>query len=345
MRFVRSLTVARSEIIEFLRLWEIGGDPRAPFEYLILTPLPGLTDQSRVATVKKYFAKRSHIIFDSGGYAVQQGIISYEDLYQLLLKYYRENDWANAYILPDYVPTSGLSEQEVEGRVQATITVARLFHAEMPASLRERALPVVQGHTRKQIQRCVETYMELGAKLVGFGSFGTTGISSDINIMTLQSIELLTFLLDLGAKFGFRVHALGVGSPTLLHTLHQMGIYSFDSSCWLRTAGFGNVFMPFVKRRNITAGRLRERAGNRPLTSSEFQEMQHETGHACFFCTSFEELKHRRFYQILHNLTVIMDTVESLNRGDYLENPLIVQTVESSPYTRSARRIRAGLSR
>lgn len=342
MRFVRSLTVARSEILEFLRLWEISRDPRMPFEHLILTPLPGLTGQSRVTIVKQCFAGRSHIVFDSGGYAVQQGIISYEDLYQRLLKYYRENDWADVYTLPDYVPTSGLCEQEVESRVQATITVARLFHAEMPIQLRRRAMPVVQGHTRKQIRMCVETYMELGATLVGFGSFGTTGASSDINIVTSQSIELLAFLLDLGAKLGFRVHALGVGSPTLLHMLHQMGVYSFDSSCWLRTAGFGNVLMPFVKRRNITAGRLRERAGHRPLTSSEFQELQQETGHTCFFCSSFDELKRKRFYQILHNLTVVMDTVESLNRGDYLENPLIVQTIESSPYTRAARKIQAG---
>src|SRR6266700_2562483 len=304
MKFVRSLTVARSEIIEFLRLWEISGDPRAPFEYLILTPLPGLTDQSRVNTVKHYFAKRSHIIFDSGGYAVQQGIISYEDLYQRLLSYYRANDWADTYILPDYVPTSGLSEQEVEDRVRATTTIARLFHAEMPPALRERAMPVVQGHTRRQIQTCVETYLELGVEV-----------------------------------FGFRVHALGVGSPYLLHTLHHIGVYSFDSSCWLRTAGFGNVFMPFVKRRNITGGRLRERAGHQPFTSSEFQELQQETGHTCFFCTSFEELKHRRFYQILHNLTVIMDTVDSLNCGGYLNNPLLVQTVAANAYTRTANKV------
>ena len=344
MKFVRSLTVARSEIVEFLRLWEISEDPRLPFEYLILTPLPGLTDQSRVRTVKQYFAKRSHIIFDSGGYAVQQGIISYEDLYQRLLSYYRTNDWADTYTLPDYVPTSGLSEQEVEDRVRATITIARLFHAEMPSHLRERAMPVVQGHTRKQIQACVEAYLELGAQVVGFGSFGTTGASSDINIVTSQSIELLTFLLDLGAKFGFRVHALGVGSPTLLHTLFQMGIYSFDSSCWLRTAGFGNVFMPFIKRRNITGGRLLERGGRRPLTSSEFQMLQQETDHTCFFCLSFDELKKRRFYQILHNLTVIMDTVDSLNSGAYLSNPLLVQTVETSTYTRTSRRVRKGFS-
>jgi len=70
--------------------------------------------------------------------------------------------------------------------VQATITVARLFHAEMPSHLRPRAMPVVQGHTRRQIQACIETYMELGTQVVGFGSFGTTGASSDINIVYLS---------------------------------------------------------------------------------------------------------------------------------------------------------------
>ena len=343
MKFVRSLTVARSEIIEFLRLWDLSKDPRPPFENLILTPLPGLTDQSRVNAVKQYFANRSHIIFDSGGYAVQQGIISYEELYQRLLAYYRTNDWADIYTLPDYVPTSGLSVQEVEDRVQATITVAHLFHAEMPPHLRTKAMPVVQGHTRRQIQACVEAYMKLGVQIVGFGSFGTTGASNDINIVTSQSLEQLAFLLDLGTKYGFRVHALGVGSPTVLHTLHSMGVYSFDSSCWLRTAGFGNVFMPFVKRRNITGGRLRERAGHQPLTSSEFQMLQQETGHTCFFCSSFEELKKRRFYQILHNLIVMMDTIDSLNSGDYLSNPLLVRAVETSPYTRAVRKVRSGL--
>ena len=342
MKFVRSLTVARSEIIEFLRLWELSKDPRSPFEYLILTPLPGLTDQSRVTTVRQFFANRSHVIFDSGGYAVQQGIISYEDLYQRLLNYYRLNDWADTYILPDYVPTSGLNEQEVEDRVLATTTVARLFHAEMPSHLRSRAMPVVQGHTPRQIQICVETYMELGAQIVGFGSFGTTGISNDINIVTSQSIELLTFLLDLAAKYKFKVHALGVGSPTILHTLYQMGVYSFDSSCWLRTAGFGNIFLPFIKRRNISGGRLLERAGRRPITASEFHILQQETGHVCFFCTSFDELKRRRFYQILHNLTVMMDTIDSLNCGDYLNNPLLVQAVETSTYTQTSRRARMG---
>jgi len=122
-----------------------------------------------------------------------------------------------------------------------------------------------------------------------------------------------------------------------------MGVYSFDSSCWLRTAGFGNVFMPFIKRRNISGGRLLERAGHRPITASEFHMLQQETGHTCFFCTSFDELKMRRFYQILHNLTVMMDTVDSLNCGNYLNNPLLVQAVETSPYAQTSRKARMGL--
>jgi hypothetical protein len=340
MIFVRSLTVSRSEILEALRLWELSGDPRPPFEYLIITPLPGLTGPTRVSTVKDCFAGRSHIIFDSGGYAVQQGEISYEDLYQRLLTYYRENQWADSYVLPDYVPTSGLSESEVDGRVKATIAVARLFHLEMPSALRHKAMPVVQGHTRRQIRACVEAYLDLGVDWIGFGSFGTTGIGSDINMVTNQSLELLTYLLDLGVRLGFKVHALGVGSPTLLPTLHKIGVYSFDSSCWLRTAGFGNIFMPFSKRRNISGRRLLERSGHQaPITASEFHEMQQETEHTCFFCLSFDKLKATRFYQIMHNLTVIMDTVDSLNRGDYLENPLLIQTIETSVYNLAARKV------
>lgn len=340
MIFVRSLTVCRSEILEFLRLWELSQDPRSPFEHLILTPLPGLTGPTRVSTVQDCFAGRSHIIFDSGGYAVQQGDISYEELYGRLLTYYRQTQWADTYILPDYVPTSGLSEAEVEERVNATIAVARLFYLEMPDTLQHKAMPVVQGHTRKQIRACVEAYLDLGLDRFGFGSFGTTGTGSDINIVTNQSLDLLSFLLDLSVRLGFKVHALGVGSPTLLPTLYRMGVYSFDSSCWLRTAGFGNVFMPFSKRRNITGRRLLERSGHEPpISASEFRAAQEETGHKCYFCQSFDKLKNTRFYQILHNLTVIMDTVDSLNLGSYLDNPYLVEIVEASPYLLAAQKL------
>lgn len=303
-----------------------------------MTPLPGLTAPSRVSTIREHFAGRSRIIFDSGGYAVQQGLLTYEGLYQRLLDYYRDNRWADVYVLPDFVPTSNLSEREVEERVQATIAVGHLFYAELPATLRTRVLPVVQGHTRRQILSCVEAYRDLGATTIGFGSFGTTGMSNDINIMTAQAIDLLAFLANLAPKYGFDIHAFGIGSPTFLPVLHELGIASFDSSCWLRTAGFGNILLPFGPRRSVTGGRLREKAGQRPLTRSELEALQMETGHTCFFCRLFEDLRGNRFYQILHNLTVIMDTIESLNTGAYLGQPLFVEHIEESPQVQLARK-------
>jgi len=293
---------------------------------------------------KQYFAGRSRIFFDSGGYAVQQGALSYEDLYQRLLAYYRANDWADVYVLPDFVPTTGLSQEDVEDRVNATIAVSRLFYAEMPIGLRPRALPVVQGYTRMQVRACVEAFRELGATTMGFGSFGTTGASNDVNIVTARSIDLLAYLADLSTRYGFTIHAFGVGSPTLLPVLYELGVDSFDSSSWLRTAGYGNVLLPFGIRRSVTGGRLRERAGHRPLVETEFRMLQEETGHTCYFCASFQALKHNRFYQILHNLAVIMDTVQSLNSGAYSRNIFFIRHVEASAHFQLARKARRDLA-
>ena len=275
---------------------------------------------------------------------MQQGALSYEDLYQRLLTYYRANDWADVYVLPDFVPTTGLSQEDVADRVNATIAVGRLFYAEMPAGLRPHALPVVQGYTHRQVRACVEAYREFGATTIGFGSFGTTGGSNDVNIVTARSIDLLAYLADLGARYGFAIHAFGVGSPTLLPTLYELGVDSFDSSSWLRTAGYGNVLLPFGIRRSVTGGRLRERAGHRPLTDTEFRVLQEETSHTCYFCASFQALKRNRFYQILHNLTVIMDTVESLNSGAYTQNAFFIRHVEASAHYQHARKARRALA-
>jgi hypothetical protein len=44
--------------------------------------------------------------FDSGAFFVQQGKVGYDELFPRLLAFYARNDWANAYVLLDYVPTS-----------------------------------------------------------------------------------------------------------------------------------------------------------------------------------------------------------------------------------------------
>jgi queuine/archaeosine tRNA-ribosyltransferase len=298
-----------------------------------LTALPGLSERSTVNFVREHLVGRSRIWFDSGGYFVQQGEIAYEGLYRRLLAYYRDNRWADVYVLPDYVPSSDLDDEEVEARVRATIAVARLFSADLPAEIRGRALPVVQGRTREQVLACVEAYYDLGYRTVGFGTFDTSGAGKDINLLTRRALGNLRFLLEVTRRFGLEVHAFGIGTPALIPTLHDLGVASFDSSCWIRTAGFGNVLLPFLGRRNVSHGMLKE-VGGAAYTADTFARMKVVTGHDCPFCRSFERLQRDRLHQALHNLLVIRDTVLALDGGIEHLPPDVQAIIADSRYAR-----------
>jgi queuine/archaeosine tRNA-ribosyltransferase len=333
MKFVASATLKRSDLLglfERLGKLEAGSNP---FSEIILTPLPGLSERPTVNFVRERFVGHSRIWFDSGGYFVQQGEITYEELYRRLKVWYDQNRWADVYVLPDYVPSSDLSEQEVEDRVHSTIAVTRLFSADIAPDIRQQALPVVQGHTREQIRTCVEAYLDMGYRMVGFGSFDTTGAGKDINMLTRRALSNLEFLQALAARFGFQTHAFGIGTPALIPTLHQLGVASFDSSCWIRTAGYGNVLLPFLGRRNVSHGMLRE-IGGVAYSAEEFAELKELTGHTCPFCESFEHLQRDRLDQALHNLIVIRDTVDALDRGMELLSVPIQEIIERSRYAR-----------
>jgi hypothetical protein len=344
MRFVASATLSRSDLRGLLHRWEQSGVGADPFSQVILTPLPGLSERSTVDYVRKNLVGRSRIWFDSGGYFVQQGKITYEELFGQLMNWYRTNQWAEVYVLPDNVPSSDLSEEEVEGRVRATIAVTRLFSFELPQEIRAKALPVVQGHRREQILECVEAYLDLGYQTIGFGSFDTTGAGKDINLFTRRALMNLDFLQDLAARFNFRTHAFGVGTPALIPTLHAMGVSSFDSSCWIRTAGFGNALLPFVGRRNVSHRMLRE-VGGPAYSETSFEELKKLTGHTCAFCASFEKLQRDRLDLALHNLIVIRDTVAALLGGVELLSPAVHSVMAQSRYSRLHHQVNDDLSR
>jgi tRNA-guanine family transglycosylase len=265
--------------------------------------------------MREEFTKQGGIIFDSGGYYVQQGVVTYESLYQRLLEFYRINQWADWYVLPDYVPTSSLSAEEVENRVKATVTISKLFNTEMPEKIRKHSMPVVQGHTLEQIQLCVENYAEMGVSYIGFGSFGTSGDNNSINTITRQSIRMIEFLKKCSEKNKLKIHLFGIGTPSVLPLFYELGIDSFDSSCWSRTAGFGNVYLPFMGRRNITGRMLRE-IGGEAYTKAKFIELKDATGHDCPFCRDVDQLITGRLFQMMHNLYVLLDTVDMLNSGE-----------------------------
>lgn len=313
MRFVVSMTDRIGTLRQVVDLWDELGDERNPFAETIFTPLFAKPKVLRL--MSEEIQHRGQVFFDSGGYYVQQGLTSYESLYQNLMQFYRENGWGRWYVLPDYVPTSSLSPEEVEARVQATVTVSKLFFDEMPEELRSRAMPVVQGHTLEQIQYCVERYADMGVSYIGFGSFGTSGENHAINTITRRSIEMIEFLRHHTRKYNIKIHAFGIGTPLILETFYKLGIDSFDSSGWSRTAGFGNVFLPFVGRRNMSSGMLKE-IGGQAYKPAEFAEIKDLTGHQCPFCEDITALKKGRIYQMMHNLCVMMDTIDALNRGE-----------------------------
>lgn len=333
MRFVASATLKRYDLRGLLDRWERFGSGPDPFREIILTPLPGLAEPTTVQFVRDHFVGRSIIWFDSGGYFVQQGEIAYEELYDRLMNWILNNRWADVYVLPDYVPSSDLSEEEVSERIHATISIARLFSRELPSEIRRRALPVVQGYTREQIRACVDAYLDMGYQKLGFGSFDTTGAGKDINILTRRTLSNLEFLQDLAARFGFETHAFGIGTPALIPVLHELGVSSFDSSCWIRTAGFGNVLLPFLGRRNVSHGMLRE-IGGTAYNAESFAALKSLTNHQCPFCESFERLQNDRLDQALHNLLVIHDTIAALERGIHTLTPEVQLIIGESRYRR-----------
>lgn len=113
-------------------------------------------------------------------------------------------------------------------------------------------MPVVQGHTYEQVDYCLKHYLALGVKALGFGSFGTGGQNSELNVTTARSIELARHVVTTAKQYGVRVHFFGLGAPALTALIYGSGADTFDSSSWIKAAGFGQVFLPFMRAYNVS---------------------------------------------------------------------------------------------
>jgi len=302
--FFLTLTHTPWEIKEMMRLWRDSGDNRNPFSHIIFTPL-----FSSQGTTRMMFGMKSEhnsvIMFDSGGYQVQMGKVSYEELCRELLEFYDKNRWADLYVLPDYVPLSTDSTEEVELKIRRTIGYAQYFIEKMWEGFKERAIGVVHGRTKEQICYCIDRYKELGIKYIGFGSFGTSGPEGSINLISRRSLDLLSYIEWLTHKYSLSLHTFGIGSPNYLMRLIDNGIKptSFDSAGWYKAGAFGRIFFPFGKQLHIT------RIDNYSIS---IEHEKNRTRHECTFCKRAEELKESRTMRIMHNLTVMMDTIEQI---------------------------------
>jgi tRNA-guanine family transglycosylase len=281
---------------------------------VLVTPLFASPSTLKLIREELKEKRGAMVYFDSGGYYAQQGKITFNDLYCALRDYYRDpdNQWADWYVLPDHVPTSTDSPTVVEEKINSTVTAVRMFYAEMPATVQQRAMPVIQGHTFEQVNRCITAYRELGLKYIGFGSFGTSGTNNSINVADERSATAVTHIAHELEADGVRIHTFGVSTPPVIYAFQRLGIHSFDSLAWQRSAGYGKVYMPFTRAYNVSHRSTR----NTALNQVDFELIKERTGHHCPFCEDFYHLSEKRLYRSLHNLIAVMETIEMDRQQD-----------------------------
>ena len=185
----------------------------------------------------------------------------------------------------------------------------------MPDELKSRAMPVVQGHTYQQMNDCLEAYIRLGVGWIGFGSFGTQGANSEVNVATQNAIDLARYVIKVAHDHNIKVHLFGLGVPALVAMLKGVQANSFDSSSWLKAAGFGQVFLLFMRAYNIshntTVSELQQGFG-----FEQFMRWRELTHHRCALCDDLPSLQTQKMYRAAHNLIVINETVAMANNGE-----------------------------
>ena len=315
-KFFTSLTLTPSDIRKITGL--LTSEGMAVSDYLdniLVTPLFVATESlKRIHKLRSQYGTK--VMFDSGGYYVQIGRLQYSELYYPLLQFYIDNDWADIFTLPDHVPTSLDSEDEVWQKVEDTVRYSSLFFNELPSHLQQRAMPVVQGHTFEQVDRCLTAYLQLGIRYIGFGSFGTLGQKKEVNVATNNSVNMARYVVDVAKKHQIKVHFFGLGAPALVAMIYGCGATSFDSSSWIKAAGFGQVFLPFMRAYNISHRNGRSEL-QRGITIPRFKELSAITQHSCPFCMDIEKLQQHKMYRTVHNLIVTRETVATINAGKY----------------------------
>lgn len=293
----------------------VGPQATAPMGQLLVTPVQ-LSSRSLDAVRVLREERGLRICFDSGGYYVQVGRIAYDDLYKRLLDIYRAHPWADLYVLPDNVPTSRDGAAVVWDKIRRTVHASRLFFQELPSALQERAMPVVHGHSIEQANYCLKEYLAMGARQVGFGSFGTAGKNEGVNIAHASSVEVARWVVGAAGSYGVPVHFFGLGVPALVAMIAGLGARTFDSSAWLKAAGFGQVTLPFSRAYNITYrnGRSRLQQG---IPWEDFVAMKKRAGHDCPYCATYETLAESKWHRAVHNLICLGESVAMINAGEH----------------------------
>jgi len=310
--FFASLTVKPSEMERMHRLWHEHahgfdwkhGTPN-PFQRVLISPVVARKRTLDFIRELKRTGETEEVIFDSGGYFVQKGDISYYDLHRKLYEIYQQEDWADIYVLPDNPPLSKDTEAEAEAKIQQTVEGSLKLYKDLPEAIRQKTMPVVQATKSEHIDYCLRNYTQAsyGFKRIGFGSFPTSGSSNSINRLNARALMLLRELSNLLAEDDIELHTFGISTPPAIYLLSFVGVRSFDSNGWMRSGGYGLIFLPFMRGYLVTFNSRRHGS----LDKDEFGKWKESVGHNCPFCDSFQQLSENRWYRIMHNLTVMAE--------------------------------------
>ena len=82
----------------------------------------------------------------------------------------------------------------------------------------------------------------------------------------------------------------------------------------MRTAGYGNVYLPFHSRRNVTHGASALSCGT-GLTAAQFYAACAGTGHTCPFCGDFDRIRRDRYARMWHNALVFREMTARMKNG------------------------------
>ncbi|SRR6266849_109385 len=306
MDFYASLTINRCHLKRMCEIWATRfGKEEFPFRYAIVSPL--FVRNGILPTLYEH-REQCNVIFDSGGFHVQQGRIRLRPAIRKLRRLYRENNWADRFALPDAPITSMDTPDVVRSKLDSTRRQYRTFPAGFPHSFRCKFLPVVHGTTTGEVHRSMLAARNVLSKSLGFGGFSTSGPNSGVNSCTAQSLRLLVDFVELCKKWNLDSHVFGIGGPAAIAVLRHVSVNSFDSAGWIRTAAYGNVYLPHIGALNIT-GAAHSR---RYVTAREFRHLRGATGHECEFCTDQALLLRSWHHRALHNYCTIKTLTQSL---------------------------------
>ncbi len=312
--FYASLTVKPDEMRTLHRLWHKHahdfdwkfGKPN-PFQRVLISPVVAHKYTFDFVRELKRTGETEVVMFDSGGYFVQKGDISYYDLHRKLYDRYQQEDWADIYVLPDNPPLSKDSLSSAEAKIKQTVEGSLLLHGDLPYAIQQKAMPVVHATRSEHLDYCLRQYTNF--KKIGFGSFPTSGNSDSINRLNVDALlilQQLTLMLD---SEGVKLHTFGISTPPAIYLLSLAGVHSFDSNGWMRSGGYGKIFLPFMRGYLVTFNSRK----NKNLNEAEFKLWKENIKHDCPFCGSFDRLSNNRWDRIMHNL-IVMSELETHQR-------------------------------